>query len=125
MALSATLSINDGQATPVAHSFSATSVEALGTTRIDTGTTIVEPGLMVIKHSSSGKSPNQLDRHLVQFTTVRKDALGIPYTLTTNLTIAAPRQTVVTRAMINDHIAFVRNFLNVTANVDALLRNES
>lgn len=125
MSLAASIVINDGQATPVAQTFSATSVAVDGTTRINVATTLVEPGLFTIKHSVSGKAPHQIDRHLVQFSTVKKDALGVPYTLTGNLTLAWPRETVITRAMVNDQIAFIRNFLSVTANVDAIVRGES
>lgn len=125
MALTSNVSINDGQATPVSHTFAATVVATDGTTRIDQVSTLVEPVLFVIKHSVSGKAPNLTDRTLVQFSTTKKDTLGVAQVLNSNFTIAAPRNAVITRAMINDHIAFIKNFLSVTANVDAILRGES
>lgn len=125
MSLASNIVLNDGQTTPVAHTFSATKVAPDGTERIDTATTIVEPSLFVIKHSPSGKGATVSDRHLCQLSLTKKDALGVSQTLVTNLTVAVPRNVVITRAMINDHLAYVKNFIATSTNVDAILRNES
>jgi hypothetical protein len=123
MALASSLTLADFAAAN--HTFAATSVAADGTTRIDTASTLTEPQLLIIKSSTTGKAPNQIDRHLIQASLTKKDSLGVPQTVTCNLTLAVPRNVVITRTMVNDQFKYIVNFLATTTNVDAILRNES
>jgi hypothetical protein len=124
MSLSADQTINDAAA--AAKTFALQKLSATESTRIDTGTTLANPRVMSIKHSLSGpKGVDQVDRHLLSFATTKTDGNGKQATTVLNCTIALPRNGVVARADVNDLIAFVRNWLNTSANVDALLLGQS
>lgn len=73
--------------------------------RIDTASTNTEPKLLNVKHSVSGSGSAAVDRHLIQCSQLKLNSAGVPRTGTVNLTIAVPRDTVITQAMIEDCIA--------------------
>lgn len=126
MSFTSDLSVNDGQATPVAHTFSVTSTRPDGTDRIDQISTITEPNMLSIKHSTSGSAKTIItDRHLASAALTRKNAAGVAQTVVVNFTIAVPRDTIITRALINDAVAYARNVLGTTAAMDKFLRGES
>lgn len=118
-----TITINDR--VPAAKDFKQISLEDFGSVRIDSSTTNLAPRKMAIRHSTSGKGVDLVDRHLLQFSTVKVDTSGIARTLVANVTLAVPRSSAVVRTDIDDLVAFIRNWLNVTANVDGLLIGES
>lgn len=79
-------------------------------TRIDVNTTLAEPKLFVIKHTTTGKGLAVTDRHLVQFTCTRRDAAGNPYVAVVNTTIAVPRVQI-TAADVRDLVAHSSDFV--------------
>lgn len=103
-----------------------------GTRRIDIASTLALPATLVIKHSTTGKAPNVVDRHLVQLNKTLATATG-SVTLNANFTLTIPRDTVVTSTEVHDVIANMLDFLldsslstdTTFVNVDALLRGES
>jgi len=103
-----------------------------GTQRIDVATTLNAPGLMVIKHSSSGKGAATVDRHLVQFSRTVEDANGLLVTLVCNFTLQVPRNSAMTSQIVYDQVCNLADFLTdgqlttvtATTNIDALLRGE-
>jgi len=107
--------------------------DATGTQRIDVATNLAEPALLVIKHSTSGKGVDAVDRHLVQFTETQIDASGKSVTLTLNFTLSVPRNVAITSQMVYDRVCNLADFLTdgqiasvtTTANLDALLRGEA
>jgi hypothetical protein len=109
------------------------SQDSQGSRRIDIATTLVSPATLVIKHTSSGSGPNAVDRHLVQFNRTLEDAQGKLVTLTTNFTLAVPRNAVMTAATIADEVCHLIDFLSSggvstlasTANIESLVRGES
>lgn len=110
-----------------------TSTDAGGSKRIDIATTLQEPAFLSIRHSLTGKGADAVDRHLVQFTRTKTDANGIPRTLTVNFTMAVPRSSVITAALVADQVQNLLDLLSSgalttlasTANIDSLLRGES
>lgn len=76
-----------------------------GSKRLDTASTLTEPRSLVIKHSVQGSGANAIDRHLVQASYTKVNSSGVPRTGTVNLTIAMPRDTVITSAIIEDLLA--------------------
>lgn len=92
---------------------------------MDASSTTLSPRKMAIRHTTSGKDVDVVDRHLVQFSTVKIDTLGVARSLVTNVTVAVPRSAAILRTDIDDHIAFLRNWLGVTTNVDGILIGES
>ena len=80
------------------------------------------PVSLVIGHQMATSKAGS-DRHLVKITHTALDVAGNPFTLTMNTTLSVPRNTSISRTMINDAIAQMREFFG-TANVDALLRGE-
>lgn len=120
-----TLSILNGAATPVAKSFVQVILNPTGTVRQDTSSTITAPVRMTINHATQGKGADIVDRHLLQFTTARVNSLGVSRTLTTNFVLAVPRDTIITVSDVNDHVAFVRNYLATSGVVAGLLIGES
>jgi hypothetical protein len=104
-----------------------------GSKRIDIATTLSAPAFLSVRHSSTGKGADTVDRHLVQFTRTLVDANGVPRTLTVNFTVAVPRSAVMTNTVVADQIMNLLDLLASgglstlasTANIDALLRGES
>lgn len=103
-----------------------------GTRRIDIASTLALPATLVIKHSTTGKAPNVVDRHLVQLNKTLATATG-SVTLNANFTLTIPRDAVVTNLEVHNVIANMLDFLldatlstdTTFVNVDALLRGES
>lgn len=112
--------------------FRLTQSDSTGTRRIDIASTLALPTTLVIKHSTSGKSPNVVDRHLVQVNRTVSTTLG-SVQVTANFTLTVPRDIAVTSVIIHDVVSHLLDFLDdgaltgfaSTVNVDALLRGES
>lgn len=120
MSLSTDIALDNAAA--ASKTFVMQSTSADGTVRIDNSTTLANPRLMQIKHSLSGpKGVDQVDRHLLSFSTTETDANGKQATSVVNLTIALPRNGVISRTDVNDMLAFIVDFLGTSANVDAIL----
>lgn len=108
------------------------STDSGGSRRIDIASTLALPATLVVKHSVSGKSPNVIDRHLVQLNKTIATAVGTT-TLNCNFTITVPRDVAVTGTEVADVVSNLLDFLSdsaltgysVHANLDALLRGES
>lgn len=120
-----TLTINNGAATPVAKSFVQVVLNPTGSVRQDSSSTVTSPVRMIINHATQGKGADIIDRHLLQFTTARPNSLGVNRTLTTNFVLAVPRDSIITATDVNDHVAFVRNYLATAGVVAGLLIGES
>jgi len=109
------------------------SQDSTGSRRIDIATTLSLPATLSVKHSVSGKGADTVDRHLVQFVRTYQDAAGKSVQLVTNFTVAAPRNSAVTAAVVADEICRLIDFLSSggvttlasTANIESLLRGES
>jgi len=112
--------------------FRLTQSDQTGTRRIDIGSTLALPATLIIKHSVSGKTPNVIDRHLVQVNKTVATTLGST-AVTANFTLTVPRDVAVTAVIIHDVVSHLLDFLDdgaltgfaSTVNVDALLRGES
>jgi hypothetical protein len=109
------------------------SSEKDGSKRIDIATSLASPAHLAIRHSVSGSAGNSVDRHLVQFTRTFQDDLGKPLTVTTNFTLAVPRNVAITAGDVADEVARLIDFLSSggvatlasTVNIESLLRGES
>lgn len=103
-----------------------------GSRRLDVASTLALPGTLTIKHSTSGKSPLIIDRHLIQLSRTVAASLGTA-TCNVNLTITVPRDTVITNTVVYDVLSNLVDFLMdgtstglaVNANIDSILRGES
>lgn len=107
--------------------FAAISVEGTSTIRQDTSSTNLSPRKMAIRHATATDKVSKtiVDRHLLSFSKMLLDTENVAQTITFNGTLWVPRNAVVTRADVDHLIAFARNFLGVTANVDSFLLGES
>lgn len=133
MALTDTLTLDD--ATGDETSFVLLYRDQNGTKRVDSASTLSEPRTCVIKHSSSGTGTNIVDRHLVQFTQLEQDAAGVDRTAIVNLTLAVPRSSVITNAIVIDLVSnlidliadgsFSSAGIGGTTNLTALLLGQS
>lgn len=103
-----------------------------GSQRLDTSTTLALPTTLSIKHSTTGKLPTLVDRHLIQLNKTVAAAIGTQ-TANLNFTLAIPRDVSVTPTIIADMVSHLLDFLQdgaitgyaTHANVDAILRGES
>lgn len=86
------------------------------------GSTLSLPVTMVISHQLA-KVPNGTDRHLLKCARSASTTEGKITTSIFNVTGSIPREGI-TRAMINDDIAAIREFFNDSARVDAWLAGE-
>lgn len=108
------------------------SQDQTGTRRIDIASTLALPGVLSIKHSVSGKSPNIVDRHLIQLNRTLAAALG-SVTLNANFTLTVPRDVAVTPTAVRDVVSNILDLLTdgtytgtaTTPTLDAILRGES
>jgi hypothetical protein len=130
MALSSTITLDDASGDDVV--FVLTKTNGDGTTRIDQTATLSLPHLLNVKHSTTGKGVDAVDRHLIQ---IVKSVSATPadVQVVANFTLAVPRNVAVTSAIIYDVIANICDFLMSgglttlasTTNIDAVLRGES
>jgi hypothetical protein len=105
-----------------------------GSQRIDISTNAQNPGLLAIRHSSTGKGLDAVDRHLVSLTRTLTDTVGKQVTLTVNFTMAVPRNSVITNQIVYDAVGNILDLLTdgaLTAGLSdtdaiaSLLRGES
>lgn len=105
-----------------------------GSQRIDVATNAQNPGLLSIRHSSTGKGLEAVDRHLVSLTRTLTDTVGKQVTLTVNFTLAVPRNSVITNQIVYDAVGNILDLLTdgaLTAGlsdtdaISSLLRGES
>lgn len=85
--------------------FALLGADSVSSKRIDTASTTSEPRILNVKHSASGSGAAAIDRHLVQCASTKLNSAGVPRTATVNLTIAVPRDSVITAAIVQDCIA--------------------
>lgn len=123
MALNSTLVLGD--ATPTNRNFVTVSTDATGAIRIDDSTTLALPRYLTIRHSAQKNKAGEItDRHLVQLAVTKADASGKVATATVNVTIAVPRNGIVSREDVNHIVAFARAITGSIPTMDAILRNE-
>lgn len=97
--------------------------------RIDSSTTLSEPGLLVIKHNVNGKGVDAVDRHLIQVQDTISDANGSSL-ITVNISLAVPEHSRVTAAKVYSAIRKACGLLLTgdptvdTTVVDQILRGE-
>lgn len=131
MAFTSDLTLDDASGDDVVYRL--VSQDSQGTRRIDVATTLSAPAYLAIRHSLAGKGADAVDRHLVQFTRTLVDSNGVPRTLTVNLTVAVPRNAVITSQIVKDQIMNLLDLMSdgalttlaTSANIDSLLRGES
>ena len=132
MTFASDLVLDDADGTDVTYRLRATLPD--GSQRIDIATDLRNPALLTIKHSSTGKGTDAIDRHLASFTRTLTDTNGKQVTLTVNFTLAVPRNSVVTNQIVYDQVANLLDFLSDgtlttalsdTDAIQALLRGES
>ena len=123
MSLSSTIVLKDNAAAD--KTFVQNQLDGSGSQRIDVSSNLSNPRVMKLSHSSSGKGVDAVDRHLVQFASTETDVNGKVVTVIVNTTLSVPRNSQISRTDIDDLLAFTKNFFAVSANVDAILRNES
>lgn len=108
------------------------SQDITGTRRIDIASTLALPATLSIKHSTSGKIPNIVDRHLIQLNKTLTTVLGSTV-LNANFTLTVPRDVAVTPTAIHDIVSNMLDLLTdgtytgtaTTPTLDAILRGES
>jgi hypothetical protein len=93
------------------NTYALIGADSVTSKRIDTASTLAEPKLLVVKHSVSGAGAAAIDRHLVQCSVTKLNSAGVPRTGTVNLTVAMPRDTIITTAEIEDCIANIVSLL--------------
>lgn len=127
MAFASTITINNAAA--AAKDFVLNLLSGTTSDRIESTSSLTNPVKMGIRHnyvpSKGSSSGDPYDRHVVTFSQTVVDTDDKAHVATVSLTITMPRVTDITRANLNDLLAYARNFTGVTGNVDALLRNES
>lgn len=123
MSLSSSIVIADSAAAN--KTFVQNKLDGSGSERMDITSNLTNPRILRISHTSTGKGVDAIDRHLLQFSTTETDVNGKQVTCVVNTTLSVPRNSTISRTDIDDLLAFSKNFLGVTDNVDALLRNES
>jgi hypothetical protein len=112
--------------------FGLVSTSSDGSRRLDKASTLALPATLTIKHSVTGKTPNFVDRHLVQLNRTVAASIGT-VTANVNFTLTIPRDVAITPTVINDLVSNLVDFLTdgsstglaTHTNLDALLRGES
>lgn len=132
MAFAADLTLDDADGTDIVYKLR--SQDGSGSQRIDVATDLRNPGLLTIRHSSTGSGVDAIDRHLAQITRALTDTNGKQATLTVNFTLQVPRNTVITNQIVYDAVANLIDFLSdggltialaSTNAIQSLLRGES
>lgn len=116
----ATISLKDAAAAAVVYTRAMADLVKAVYTRA--GSTLSLPVTMTVSHQLA-KVPTGTDRHLLKHSRSAVTTEGKITTAIFNVTGSIPREGI-TRAMINDDIAAIREFFNDTARVDAWLNGE-
>jgi hypothetical protein len=109
MSFTATQTLDDASGDDVVYAL--VGQDLTSSKRVDTGATVAEPGILSIKHSVSGVGSESVDRHLVQFARTKLTTSGTPRTAVVNLTIAIPRDSVITATIVDDLVANLVDFI--------------
>lgn len=113
--------INDGQGTPVAHTFTYVQTQGNRIIRSDMSQTPETPLTLTHAHSETSISGAKAKSHLLRFDKTILDADGVtPYKANVRLCVDIPNA-VYTDALADDFAAFVRNWAT-SVNVRAFLR---
>jgi len=131
MSLASTLTLDAKDGTDVV--YLKRTNDATSSSYIDQSTNLTQPNLLSFKHSTTGKGSDAVDRHLIQIQKTVLNTSGVPRTLTANLTIAVPRDSVITTAMVQNALANIVDFvadgaiasIATMANLDSILRGET
>lgn len=94
------------------------------TRRIDSLTDLTNQRMMIIRHQTSSRNGIATNRHNVLFTKKLESAEGDTLLPSVSVAISVPEDVAVTQGIIDDLIAFAKNFLTV-GNTTSLLRGES
>lgn len=118
----ADITLNDGQGTPVAHTFTVISTKDGRVVRSDLAAPPEEPFLMTMAHNQKTVSGQVQKGHLVRWDKTVLDADGVtPHP--NNIRIAADiRNAVCTQALAADFAAMIRNWATAE-NVYALFKD--
>lgn len=92
--------------------------------RFDIASTLSAPRTMLVRHAVTGTGTDKSDRHSVSFQKIAVGADANPKTILASFSLVIPQDTSVA-AQIDDLVAFVKNFLATSANIDAIKRGES
>lgn len=112
-------SVNNAAAAAIA--FTPTTALKDGNNYVDGTTALSSPRIAVVKHTlAPSNKASGVDRHFVQFSQVRYDANGTPYTASIGVSLIIPR-TVVTPTDVADLTAFAKNVLGTPAILGALM----
>jgi hypothetical protein len=131
--LTANLTLDDASGDAI--TFNLQSYLTDGARRIDVTTTQALPRLLEIKHTTSGRNADTVDRHLVSASIAKEDAAGILRKGIVNLTFTLPRSTAISSTDVLDCFAAIVDLLGDggfgdtgftgTTNASAILRGES
>lgn len=131
--LTANLSLDDATGDLVAYNLQVYLPD--GARRIDIASTPTEPRLLEIKHTTSGKNSDIVDRHLISASLTKLDGAGVPRKGIVNLTFTQPRSTSISNNDLFDLLAAIVDLVGDggfgdsgftgTTNATAILRGES
>lgn len=131
--LTQNLTLDDASGDAVSYNLQAYLPD--GARRIDIATTPTEPRTLEIKHTSSGRNGDIVDRHLVSASVVKRDGAGVPRKGIVNLTFTVPQSTAISNTDIFDLFAAIVDLcadggfgdsgFTGTTNATAILRGES
>lgn len=123
MALSDEITINNSAAAP--KTFALVYRNEGGSLRREASADLSTPTLMAIKNATVGnKNTGIIDRHLISINQTLVNSLGEDRVVTTNFTMAVPRDAIVTEAVLDDHVAYVTAMIQ-SSYLDKIKKNES
>lgn len=123
MALS-DITLNDGQETPAAHTFTFTAMVNNRVIRSDLGASPETPLTMTTAHSESKRGGVQVKSHLQRFDKGTLDADGVTVHQSNIRLMADVPNPILSDALADDYAAYIRNWAT-SANVRAWLRGSS
>lgn len=117
----ADITLNDGQGTPVAHTFAYVSAINNRVIRSELAAPAETPRTLTMAHSESKKGGVTVKSHLLRFDVTLLDTDGItPYTANIRVMADVPSR-ILSDALADDFAAYVRNYLS-SANARAWLK---
>lgn len=106
----ADITVNDGQGTPVAHTFTYVSTQGNRVLRSDMSAPAEEPLMLTLAHQTTKISGAQAKSHLVRFDkTVIDQDTGTTYKANARIVMDIPNA-ILSDALVDDFSAFVRNY---------------
>lgn len=118
---SPSITLNDGQATPVSHTFLLQAQDLKLAKYIEEDASLAKPLGIEINHDIKPGGSAGTDRHMVKVFQTVEDSNGLTATPAISMQLSIPRNTGVSAAVIDNLVAYLTNYVATSGYVAKLV----